>query len=155
MKGAGKDLLIDAPHLLTQQRRLTDTLVTAVMWVLYSYLWAPFISLVAWLLGFEFAYDVMVRSGGATELVAILSYYAVVLVCICIVVTCWSRINQHRFADKGRRQEGPTVEDKDVAEYFSIEKGDMQKLRNSQIAVVAIGPEGTIESVKIVEELRE
>lgn len=155
MKGPGKDLLIDAPQLLSQQRRLTDTVVTAVMWILYSYLWAPFISLMAWLLGFEFAYDVMVRAGGASELLAILGIYAIVLACICLVVTAWSRINQYRFAENARRQEGPVVEDREIAEHFALEEGELQKMRGSHIAVVSISPEGAIEHVKIVEELRE
>ena len=75
VSAVGKDLHIDAPYLLSRRRRITDTVATAMMWILYSYLWAPFISLVAWLLGFEFAYDVMVRAGGANGLLEILMYY--------------------------------------------------------------------------------
>ena len=87
MPALGEDIHIDAPHLLTPRRRVTDAVATAVMWVLYSYLWAPFISLVAWLLGFEFAYDVMVRAGGAQGLGDILLWYGLILICIIIVVT--------------------------------------------------------------------
>ena len=94
----GKDLHIDVPHLVSRRRRASDTVATAVMWVLYSYLWAPFISLLTWLLGFEFAYDVMVRAGGANGLLEILMYYGIVLTCIVVLVTSWSWINRYRFS---------------------------------------------------------
>ena len=48
---------IAAPHLLTRRHRARDTLLTAIMWALYLYLWLPALSLVAWILGIEFAYD--------------------------------------------------------------------------------------------------
>ena len=62
------ELHINKPELLSRRRRMGDAFVTGLMWMLYSYLWAPLISLVAWALGFEFAYDVLIRSGGAYAL---------------------------------------------------------------------------------------
>ena len=133
MSTVDKDIHIDAPHLVSHRRRITDAVATAVMWVLYSYLWAPFISLVAWLLGFEFAYDVMVRSGGAEGLGDILLGYGVILVCICIVVSTWSAVNRYRFADHERRQSGTNVRDPEIGEFFGLERDDLKRLRESRI----------------------
>ena len=151
MAAMGNDMHIDAPHLVSHRRRLTDAVATAVMWVIYSYLWAPFISLVAWLLGFEFAYDVMVRAGGANGLLSILYWYGVVLLCIFVVVTGWSAINRHRFAGLDRRQSVIDITDDELAEHFAIDLEILQKLRSSRNAVVSINETGGIENVEILE----
>ena len=50
MSSSPSHVHIDVPELLTSRRRVADTLATGLMWILYSYLWAPLISLLAWLL---------------------------------------------------------------------------------------------------------
>lgn len=153
MAAFGKDLHIDAPELLSQRRRLTDTVATALMWVLYSYLWAPFISLLAWILGFEFAYDVMIRAGGAQGLMEILKFYGVVLACIFIVILSWSLVSRYRFAARDRRQVARITTNAEMAEYFALEPGDLQKLRGARIAVVSISVDGNIEQVDVREQV--
>ena len=150
VSAVGKDLHIDAPHLLSRRRRITDTVATAMMWILYSYLWAPFISLVAWLLGFEFAYDVMVRAGGANGLLEILMYYGIVLICIVVLVTSWSWINRYRFSGHDRRQSGHETTDHEIAEYFDLDAEDLQKIRGSLIAKVTVSSSGRIEHIHVL-----
>lgn len=147
----GKDIHIDAPHLVSPRRRITDAVATAVMWILYSYLWAPFISLVAWLLGFEFAYDVMVRSGGAKGLFNILTWYGVVLICIIIVVTGWSAINRYRFAEHDRRLSVTDTTDEEIVEFFAIEADSLPKMRDSRVVKVSINSAGGIEDVIVLD----
>ena len=86
-------LHIDAPELLSRRRRMGDALATGFMWIVYSYLWAPFVSLLAWLLGFEFAYDVMIRAGGIHMLLESLYWYGQMLLAIIISVSGWSLLN--------------------------------------------------------------
>lgn len=150
-----KDIHIDAPHLVSHRRRITDAVATAVMWVLYSYLWAPFISLVAWLLGFEFAYDVMVRSGGAEGLSDVLSWYGVILICIIIVVSSWSAVNRYRFAEHERRQSGRSVGDSEIAEFFGLDPQDLTRMRESKIGKVCIDENGHIEQVVVLQHQRQ
>ena len=121
-----------------------------MMWILYSYLWAPLISLVAWLLGFEFAYDVMVRAGGANGLLEILMYYGIVLICIVILVTSWSWINRYRFSAHDRRQSGHEISDHQIAEYFDLDAEVLQKIRGSLIAKVTISSSGRIEHIYVL-----
>ena len=104
MNSAPENLHINVPELLSRRRRFRDAFVTAFMWLVYTYLWAPFVSLIAWLLGFEFAYDVMIRSGGIQGLKNVLSWYGLMLGCIIIVVTSWSLVNRLRFSGRERRQ---------------------------------------------------
>jgi biofilm PGA synthesis protein PgaD len=149
------DLYIDASHMVTDRRRISDTLMTAVMWVIYSYLWAPFVSLLAWLLGIEFAYDVMVRAGGAKGLVDVLIFYSIVLVCIIIVVTAWSAINRHRFAGRDRRQSVANVPDEQIAEHFSLSLEVFNKIRSARVSNVSISPGAMIEQVRAVDITKE
>ena len=151
MSSIGEDIHIDAPHLVSPRRRITDAVATAVMWVLYSYLWAPFISLVAWLLGFEFAYDVMVRSGGAEGLLSVLTWYGIVLFCIFLVVTAWSAVNRYRFAEHERRQSAADVSDEDIREYFALEGNDLARMRHAHTAKVCIDENGCIEQVIVLD----
>ena len=77
---------IDQPDLLTARERARDTLMTAGMWGAYLYLWVPLASLAAWLLGFEFSYEVMVRAGGARDLERTLAIFGIAILLIFVVV---------------------------------------------------------------------
>ncbi|MFQ5548993.1 MAG: poly-beta-1,6-N-acetyl-D-glucosamine biosynthesis protein PgaD [Woeseia sp.] len=147
MSAAGEKFCIDTPHLLSRRRRLSDAIATGIMWMLYSYLWVPLISLAAWLLGFEFAYDVMVRAGGISALKDVLWWYGFVLACIVMVVAAWSAVNRYRFAAYERRQSGKIVTDAELAEHFSLEREDLQTMRSARIATVRLDAAGTIERV--------
>ena len=151
MAAVDSNVHIDASHLVTNRRRFSDTLMTAIMWVIYSYLWAPFVSLLAWLLGIEFAYDVMVRAGGMKGLVNVLTFYGIVLACIILVVTAWSAVNRHRFAGRDRRQSVVDVSDVQIAVYYSLWPDVFNKMRNSRISYVSISPDGRVEQVRSVE----
>jgi biofilm PGA synthesis protein PgaD len=103
------------------------------MWLVYSYLWAPLISLVAWLLGFEFAYDVMVRAGGFETLKEVIWFYLIVVAIIFVVVAGWSTINRRRFARHDRRQTIDSVPDTEIAAYFGIRGEQLTLLRESRL----------------------
>jgi biofilm PGA synthesis protein PgaD len=111
------------------------------MWLVYSYLWAPLISLVAWLLGFEFAYDVMVRAGGFETLKEVIWFYLIVVAIIFVVVAGWSTINRRRFARHDRRQTIDSVPDTEIAAYVSIEASILDMDEESARSV---GPEGAV-----------
>ena len=104
----------------------------------------------AWLLGFEFAYDVMVRAGGANGLLEILMYYGIVLICIVVLVTSWSWINRYRFSEHDRRQSGRETADHQIAEYFDLDAEVLQKIRGSLIAKVTISSSGRIEHIHVL-----
>jgi biofilm PGA synthesis protein PgaD len=127
-----KDVCIQAPELLTARERARDTVVTAAMWGLYLYLWVPLISLFAWVLGFELAYDIMMRAGGARDLGAILVVYAVIIGVIFIVVTAWSLTNRVRYRRQNRRQLGRSVSDAAIAGFFGVDPATLPTLRQAR-----------------------
>lgn len=148
MASIGDKVLIDSPQLLSRRHRVADTLITGFMWLVYSYLWAPLISLVAWLLGFEFAYDVMVRAGGFETLKEVIRFYLIVVAIIFVVVAGWSTINRRRFARHDRRQTIDSVPDTEIAAYFGIRGEQLTLLRESRISQIGVNEEGQIVSIE-------
>ncbi len=141
------ELHIEAPELLSKRRRLTDALITGLMWALYSYLWAPLVSLVAWLLGAEFAYDVMVRAGGIHALKDVMWFYLVMLLCIFVVVTAWSLVNRLRFAGKDRRKARRVVTSAELAAYYSLDTEQWANLREARVVRMSVDEAGVIENI--------
>jgi len=127
--GIDPKIYIDSPELLTAKERARDTLMTAGMWGAYLYLWVPLISLGAWLLGFQFGYDVMVRAGGARDLVHALKTFGVAIALIFLVVMLWSYSNRSRYRDNNRRHAGAAVPDESLADYFRVEGRALDRLR--------------------------
>lgn len=142
MASVPHDFEIDAPELLTRRQRARDTVVTAAMWVFYMYLWLPLLSLFAWLLGFEFAYSVMVTAGGAERLKHVLGDYSMVVILILAVVTMWSLSNRVRFKNKNRRKGARPVNEREIAEHFGIPVRDVYALRSWHIIRVSVDAEG-------------
>lgn len=125
----GKVAYIDAPELLTRRQRTLGALITGLMWGAYAYLWLPLVSLLAWLMGIEFAYEVMVRAGGASALRTALFWYGVMLVDVVLTVTIWSAINKWRFAGRNRRSAHLGVADASMADYFGVTLDELARLR--------------------------
>ena len=148
MSSSRESLHIDAPELLSRARRFRDAFVTGFMWALYTYLWAPLVSLMAWLLGFEFAYNVMVRAGGLESLKQVLFWYGIMLSGIIVVVTGWSLINRLRFAREERRHAAAIVDDSAIAEAFGIEHEQLDILRTVRVARLILDEHGVIERIE-------
>jgi biofilm PGA synthesis protein PgaD len=144
MATTGDDIHIEAPELLTGSERTRDTIATAAMWLFYLYLWVPLLSLVAWLLGLELAYDVMIRSGGARDLGGILVVYGVIVAIIFCAVTAWSLMNRYRFGHLARRRAMEPVSDEAMADYFGVGTRELPAMRAAKRIVVAFDDEGRL-----------
>lgn len=123
---------IDAPELMTREQRTMGTIVTAVMWAAYVYLWLPLVSLAAWGLGVEFAYDIMVRAGGAEALRTALFWYLVLLMDVTLTVAIWSTVNKLRFAGHNRRTAHERIQDTAMASYFGVTPEVLERLRTAR-----------------------
>jgi len=142
MKPPDVNLHIHAPELMTGTERARDKIITAVMWAFYVYLWVPLISLFAWLLGFEFAYDVMIRTGGARELGSILLVYTVIIVAIFFTVAIWSLGNLVRYGKMHRRKAKTPVATAEMAEYFGVDEAGVNQLRERRSISIEFDAEG-------------
>jgi biofilm PGA synthesis protein PgaD len=144
-------LHINHPELMTWRQRYGGAFATGVMWAIYTYLWAPLLSLIAWLLGFEFAYGVMIRSGGLEALKNVLWWYALMVGGIIIVVTGWSLFNRLRFANRERRYSAKLVSDNQIAELFQLDSSQLESLRSARVINLSHDESGRIESIERLE----
>ena len=140
-------LHINHPELMTWRQRYGGAFATGVMWAIYTYLWAPLLSLIAWLLGFEFAYGVMIRSGGLEALKNVLWWYGLMVAGIIIVVTGWSLINRLRFAKKERRHSAKIVGDREIAEFFQLRASELEALRSGRVISLSHDESGNVDSI--------
>ena len=142
MSVAQNDLHIDAPELLSGRQRVRDKLVTAILWIAYLYLWVPLVSLFAWLLGIEIAYDVMIRSGGARELGGVLAFFGMILAIIFATVAIWSLGNRLRYGKMRRRHVQADASVSELAEFFAVEPDAVRALRESRSASIVFDERG-------------
>lgn len=142
MSVSGSEVHIDAPELLTGPERTRDTIFTAIMWVVYLYLWVPLVSLFAWWLGVEFAYDVMIRMGGARDLDSILAVYGIIVIVIFCTVAFWSLGNRFRYGRMKRRHAHDDLSIDTMAEFFDVEPEKVEWLRETQSVAIEFDPEG-------------
>jgi biofilm PGA synthesis protein PgaD len=149
------ELHIDMPELLSGPRRVGDALATGFMWMVYSYLWAPLVSLLAWLLGFEFAYDVMIRAGGLRGFKAEMYWYGLMLLGIITVVTGWSMLNRYRFSRISRRNESLVIGDAEITEFYGITNEQLEAMRKTRMARLSISEDGSIVQVADAEAQRD
>lgn len=138
------DVSIDAPELLTGRQRARDAFATALLWGVYVYLWVPLLSLAAWWLGFEFAYDVMVRAGGSSSLRDILAHYSVAVGLIFATVTVWSLSNRMRFRHANRRRVASPVPDQEIASHFGVDCATLTELRAARRINIKFDAEGRL-----------
>ena len=151
MTGQPDKIHINHPELMTWRQRYGGAFVTGLMWALYTYLWAPLFSLVAWLLGFEFAYAVMVRSGGLEALKSVMFWYALMVLGINVVIIGWSLLNRQRYASRNRRQGVDVVDLDAVAEWFELDKAQLAAMRTSRIAKLSHDESGRIDDIELVD----
>lgn len=137
-----ENVFIQSPQLLTAAQRARDTFVTGVMWAFYLYLWAPLISLFAWLLGFEFAYDVMIRAGGARGLGPVLIAYGAIVGAIFFAVTAWSLLNRRRFRGRNRRRFARIVTDPELAAHFGVRNHTLHCWQRAKTLRLAFDEDG-------------
>ena len=103
------DVIINARNVVSRRIRNRDRILTTIMWVLYAYLWLPLVSLGAWYLGVQFAYDLVLRAGGTEPLVSLLLSFLLILLVTALVVIFWSWMQRVRFAKNERRLSSPSL----------------------------------------------
>jgi biofilm PGA synthesis protein PgaD len=148
MPSTDRKFTIDAPQLVSGRLRARDGVFTSLMWLLYAYLWLPMISLGAWLLGIDFAYEVMVRAGGADGLMRILAWYGIAALLIVMMVTGWSAMQRFRFRGKDRRGMIPLVSDEALLASSALAADDFALLRSGQSLRVVIDDDGQLLGVE-------
>lgn len=139
------DVIINARNVLSRRMRNRDRVLTTMMWVLYAYLWLPLISLGAWYLGVQFAYDLVLRAGGPESLLTLLFWFGIILLCTALVIIFWSWMQRARFANSERRLNSPKLTAEEERSYWGLEAEVLERIKTSQRLVVSLDNDGQIQ----------
>ena len=115
-----------------------DRLLTTVLWFVYLYLWMPFISLVAWYLGYEFAYENVIKAGGVDSLLQLLVSFAMIIGVVMVIVIGWSMNQYWRFRGKDRRNATPRPDPAMEMATWNIDEALFTEIRNAKTMLLHI-----------------
>ena len=142
------DVIINARNVVSRRIRNRDRVLTTLMWLLYAYLWLPLISLGAWYLGVQFAYDLVLRAGGTDPLISLLLSFLLILLITALVVIVWSWIQRARFAKNERRVSSPALEPADEQAFWEISETEHSRIRSSKRLVIDLDETGQLTRVE-------
>lgn len=143
-----KPPIISAPSLLSAKRRRREALATGLMWTVYSFLWTPLLTLMAWWAGSDLAYEAIVKTGGIPALLVELKWFALWALLIFVSVTSWSFSNRRRFRGKESRQYSPAMSDAQMMRRFNVTHRQLRTARGQQIVSINFDDAGVIQSLR-------
>ena len=131
------DTTITERDVLNKMKR-RDTALTVFLWLLYAYLWMPGISLLAWYVGYDFAYEMVEDAGGAEQLLGLLASFGIILMIVMCIVIGWSLSQYWRFHDKNRRTAAPSPEPEAEMALWNISAEQFNQIRNGKNVILGI-----------------
>lgn len=142
------DTTIGARDVLSRRLKTRDTVLTTILWLIYAYLWLPLISLIAWLIGIDYAYELVEQAGGPRNLVDLLISFGIALAFIACIVIGWSVMQYWRFHDGERRltSEAPTYHDE--LSLWDIDAECLHEIRCGRRLTIGLDEHGVITSVQ-------
>ena len=143
-----KPPIISAPSLLSAKRRRREAVATGIMWTVYSFLWTPLLTLMAWWAGSDLAYEAIVKTGGIPALLVELKWFALWAFLIFVSVTTWSYSNRVRFRGKESRQYAPAMSDAQMMRRFGVTRMQLDTARGQKIVSIDFDDDGVIQSLR-------
>jgi biofilm PGA synthesis protein PgaD len=154
-KPHGDTVVIEFPVLRTRRQRVRDFGLTALMWGAFIYIWQPLISLGAWLIGYQFAYDALLRAGGLEGLQKVAVGYGIGVLVIFAVIFGWSMSQRIRFRGKDRRGAAAPVSDAALADKWSLAPQEVDALRSANYIRLDLDEAGNIEGLEALSSVSE
>ncbi|MFZ5492923.1 MAG: poly-beta-1,6-N-acetyl-D-glucosamine biosynthesis protein PgaD [Pseudomonadota bacterium] len=145
----GDDLIIERPDLQGWPLVLGSRLITAAMWVLYVYLWLPLLTLLAWAIGIEAAYEQMVALGGYRIAAELWAFFATVILIMGGLLLGWARINFYRFRGPDRRQLPGRTDSAKMAADFGLAPDQLSALQTCRCARLDHHPDSSLRHVEL------
>ena len=105
------------------------------------------LSLFAWLLGFEFFYESMIRLNGFQGLLDLIGWYGLVVGASALLLVVWSAYNLSRFQGKNKRTNSIRVTNEQMAGFFHIEESAVRLCQHEKRVVLEFDQHGSIQSI--------
>jgi biofilm PGA synthesis protein PgaD len=139
-----RQLIIEAPSVLTLKDRIAEVGVTLFFWLLLLYLWQPVLSFLAWMFQGYVSYRHMFSLGGYRAVLDILQSYVSYIGLMTGLLFVWAFYNQLRFGGNERRQKIPDTSLLEHALYCNVNPEDVLRWRKYDQMVVTFGEDGYI-----------
>lgn len=140
--------IIDRPDLQSMTQKYGFGSLTLLLWVVYLYLWIPFISVVAWLVGVHLFHFHIIERGGLRQLALDLRQYAVVVGLMVAVYLAWAVSNYLRFRRTRRLGNAPAVTIPMLARHFHVDDAAVERLQSLRVCEMSHDEEGNIVAIR-------
>ncbi len=134
-----KNIIINHPEWQTTKQKYLIGLVTLGFWMLWFYLWAPLISLLAWVFGIHTFHYQMIELEGYKGVLRLMGTYAIVIGILGGGLILWATYNIQRFSGMDRRSLRPVVTNEMMATKLKIETNYLEDLLNSKVISINNG----------------
>ena len=124
--------LIDKPCLKSTTRRLTEWSITALAWLLWSYLFQPILNLVPWLLGIHFFYTEVIEKLSREAYYVLLLQLLLLVFVILFVILGWGYYNYVFFGQHELRRTASAASKEDLARCFHLNSETVNALQISK-----------------------
>ena len=138
------NVIINARNVVSRRIRNRDRFLTTLMWAFYAYLWLPLISLGAWYIGIQFAYDLVLWAGGIESLVSLLLGFLLILLFTALVVVLWSWVQRTRFAQHERRVSSPSLQPVKEQAYWKLSETGFEQIRTGRRLLIDLDETGSM-----------
>jgi poly-beta-1,6-N-acetyl-D-glucosamine biosynthesis protein PgaD len=140
-------LIIESPELQTNVQRYGWSSVTLFFWMLYVYLWLPFITLIAWWFGLKIFHRQIIELHGYEGVIDKLGLYSIIIIILSIVLIGWARIENYRFKDSVRRVGRNNVSVGEVAKTFNLQESQLTQLMQKKSVIVYFSEKGQLSGI--------
>jgi biofilm PGA synthesis protein PgaD len=142
-------LIIEHPEWQTPKQRILLGFVTLLFWIVWFYIWIPFVSVLAWILGVKLFEYQMIELKGYKGVVDFLWWYALIIFVMGGSLIGWATYNYMRFNKVARRNARPKVTLEMEARYFKVDINDVEKWRKSQMVIIEHNDHAQITNVRV------
>lgn len=142
--------IIDRPDLQSMTQKYGFGSLTLLLWVVYLYLWIPFISVMAWLIGAHLFHHHVIERGGLRQLALDLRQYGLVVGVMVAVYLAWAVSNYLRFRHTRRLGNAPEVTLAMLAGHFNVDEAEVERLQALRICEISHDEDGNVVAMRPV-----
>ncbi len=136
-------IVIQRPHRQRPGQRLLFALITLAAWMVWSWLWLPLVTFVAWGLGVRTSFiELAMRKHGqgAHDLLVV----ALIGAACAAMAAAWSKYNEVRYGQLTRRRARPLVDRRAMARALKVQPQTAVKMREAQRIVLDFPENGEV-----------
>ena len=136
-------IIIDKPSFKSKTRNLTEWSMSIFGWILWFFLFRPFVLLITWVLGYDILYVQMYKLEGYKNIDRFLMF-GIIIASLYVLLRAWNVYNAKRFRGKDRRKRAEDVDVKGMADFFETTPDQMQSLQECRSVDVVFLEKGEI-----------